>query len=113
MTYQNLLLDTTEGIGTVSFNRPAALNALNAETVQELYQALQEMEDNPEVKVIILTGTGDRAFIAGADISELRKMNYLAAVRFSKLGHAALDRIEGLEKVVIAAVNGFALGGGR
>lgn len=112
MAYQNLLLDIADGIGTVSINRPKALNALNIETLLELQKAFQEFEDNPEVQVVILTGTGDRAFVAGADISEMKDMQPLQAIRFSKLGHATLDQIEGLNKVVIAAVNGFALGGG-
>ncbi len=112
MTYRNLLLDIADGIGTVSINRPKALNALNIETLHELQQAFHELEDHPGVKVVILTGAGDRAFIAGADILEMRDMSCLEAVRFSKLGHATLDQIEGLKKVVIAAVNGFALGGG-
>lgn len=112
MTYKNLLLDIADGIGTVSINRPEALNALNIETLHELRQAFQETGKNPEVKVVILTGTGERAFVAGADIREMKDLNYLEAVRFSRLGHAALDQIEKLKKVVIAAVNGFALGGG-
>jgi len=112
MTYQNLLVDITDGIGTVAINRPKALNALNVETVHELQKAFQELESHPEVKVIILTGAGDRAFVAGAEISEMKDMNCLEAVRFSKLGSATLHQIEGLRKAVIAAVNGFALGGG-
>jgi len=112
MTYQNLLLDIVDGIATVSINRPKALNALNIKTLHELQGAFQELEKNPGVRVVILTGTGDRAFIAGADILEMKDMNCLEAVRFSKLGHATLDQIEGLGKVVIAAINGFALGGG-
>jgi enoyl-CoA hydratase len=112
MTYQNLLLDIASGVGTVSINRPKALNALNIETLHDLQKAFQELENNPEVKVVIMTGTGDRAFVAGADIQEMKDMDCLEAVRFSSLGHATLDQIEGLRKVVIAAVNGFALGGG-
>ncbi len=112
MAYQNLLLDIADGIGTVAVNRPKALNALNTETLHELQRVFEESESNPEVQVVILTGVGDRSFIAGADISEMRDMNSLEAIRFSKLGHATLDQIERLGKVVIAAVNGFALGGG-
>lgn len=112
MTYQNLLLDIADGLGTVSINRPEALNALNMETLYEVQKAFRELEDNPEVNVVILTGAGDRAFIAGADILEMKDMSCLEAVRFSKLGHTTLDQIEGLKKTVIAAVNGFALGGG-
>ncbi len=112
MTYQNLLLDIADGIGTVTINRPKALNALNKATLFELQAALAELEENPEVQVIVLTGAGDRSFVAGADISEMKDMDSLEAIRFSKLGHTTLDHIEGLKKVVIAAVNGFALGGG-
>ncbi len=112
MTYKNLLLDIGDGIGTVSINRPEALNALNIETLHELHTGFQEIESNPEVRVVILTGAGERAFVAGADISEMKDMNYFEAVHFSRLGHAALDLIGGSKKVVIAAVNGFALGGG-
>jgi len=113
MTYQNLLLDITDGIGTVSINRPKALNALNIKTLHELQKAFQELENNPEVKVVILTGAGDKAFIAGADIHEMKDMNSLDAVRFSKLGHATLDQIEGLRKVVIASVMGLPWEGGQ
>jgi enoyl-CoA hydratase len=112
MRYHNLLLDLTDGIGTLSINRPKALNALNRETLQELQLAFQELENSPEVKVIVLTGAGDRAFVAGADILEMKDMNGLEAVRFSEFGHETLSQIEKLRKVVIAAVNGFALGGG-
>lgn len=112
MTYQNLLVDISDGIGTVAINRPKALNALNIETLHELNKAFEELENEIGVRAVILTGAGDRAFVAGADISEMKDMKSLEAIRFSKLGHATLDRIEGLRKVVIAAVNGSALGGG-
>lgn len=112
MTYQNLLLDVAAGVGILSINRPKALNALNIETLHELQEAFRELETNPEVGVVILTGAGDRAFVAGADILEMKDMKCLEAVRFSKLGQATLEQIEGLRKVVIAAINGFALGGG-
>jgi enoyl-CoA hydratase len=112
MAYQNLLVDISDGIGTVSINRPKALNALNRETVLELREVFRELENNPDVKVMILTGAGDRAFVAGADILEMKDMTYTEAVRWSQLGHATLSQIEGSSKVVIAAVNGFALGGG-
>jgi enoyl-CoA hydratase len=112
MTYQNLLLEISDGIGTVTINRPKALNALNIETLHELQSAFQDLENEPAVEVAILTGAGDRAFVAGADILERMDMNSLEAIRFAELGHSTLDQIEGLRKVVIAAVNGFALGGG-
>ncbi|MBW2056080.1 MAG: enoyl-CoA hydratase/isomerase family protein [Deltaproteobacteria bacterium] len=112
MAYQNLLLDIAEGIGTVAINRPKALNALNMETLHELQAVFGELEEDDRVGVVILTGSGDRAFVAGADIQEMKEMNCLEAFRFSRLGHETLGRIERMGKVVIAAVNGFALGGG-
>lgn len=110
--YENLLVEITEGIGTVSINRPKALNALNTETLSQLQQVFRDLEGDPAVRVVILTGAGDRAFVAGADILEMKDMSCLEAVRFSEFGHATLAQIEGLAKPVIAAVNGFALGGG-
>jgi enoyl-CoA hydratase len=112
MTYRNLSFDLEDRIGTVTINRPKALNALNTETLHELQGVFHKMEDDPEVQVVILTGAGDRAFVAGADIQEMKDMDCLEALRFSEFGHETLDQIEGLRKVVIAAVNGFALGGG-
>ena len=112
MPYRNLLIDTSEGIGTISINRPKALNALNRETLHEFDAAFQDLEQNAAVKVIILTGAGERAFVAGADILEMKDMGCLEATRWSEFGHATLDRIEESAKTVIAAVNGFALGGG-
>ena len=112
MTYQNLLVDIAEDIGTVSINRPKALNALNIETLGELREVFEDLENNPEVRVVILTGAGDRAFVAGAEIQQMKDMNCLEATNFSHLGTGILHQIETSMKVVIAAVNGFALGGG-
>jgi enoyl-CoA hydratase len=109
--YQNLIVEIKEKIGTIKINRPAALNALNMETVQELNDAVHELSENSEVKVIILTGEG-KAFVAGADISEMKDMTKGQAMDLSKMGQKAFSFIESQEKPVIAAVNGFALGGG-
>lgn len=112
MSYNNLLLEVENTIATITFNRPKALNALNNELLSELSVALDEIEQDENIKVLILTGAGDKAFIAGADISELATFNALQAKIFSKKGHDAIGKLQELSIPVIAAVNGFALGGG-
>jgi len=111
VAYQNLIVETKDKIGIIKINRPAALNALNSQTIQELNDAVHELSENPEVRVIILTGEG-KAFVAGADISEMKDMNKEEAMDFSRRGHKVFSFIESQEKPIIAAVNGFALGGG-
>jgi len=112
MEFKNILLSTDGEIGTLMINRPKALNALNMETLQEIQMGIQEVKNRSEVRVLIITGAGEKAFIAGADISEMRGMNSIEALNFSKLGHLTLKMIEDLDRPVLAAVNGFALGGG-
>lgn len=112
MSFNNILLDIQEGIATISINRPKALNALNPEVVEELGDAFRQIAKNKEVRAVILTGTGDKAFVAGADIATMAKMNPMEAKRFSASGHEVLFAMEALEIPIIAAVNGFALGGG-
>jgi len=112
MEYKNLLLTMENMIGILTINRPKALNALNTETLGELQQAIEEVKGNPTLRVLIVTGAGDKAFVAGADIQEMKEMNSMAALGFSKLGHDTMKKIEDLDRPVIAAVNGFALGGG-
>ena len=112
MSYNNLLYDKEDGIGIVTINRPKLLNALNGEVHAELYKIFQEIEDDPGVRVVILTGSGERAFVAGADIAEMQLQSSLEIGSFIGTGRKAFDRIYSLSKPVIAAVNGFALGGG-
>lgn len=112
MTYNNIIFEVNAGIATITFNRPKALNALNNDLLSELSTALDDICDDEEIRVLILTGTGDKAFIAGADISELTTFNALQAKKFSKKGHEVIGKLQELAIPVIAAVNGFALGGG-
>jgi enoyl-CoA hydratase len=112
MDYTNLLVDIAEGLATVTVNRPKALNALNRDTLQDLQQAFDALEQDTAVKVIILTGAGEKAFVAGADIAKMQEMNDLEARSFILLGKQVMTTIENSGKPVIAAVNGFALGGG-
>ena len=112
MAYNNILLSIEGEIGTLMINRPKALNALNGETLKEIQAVVQEVKDLSEVKVLIVTGAGEKAFIAGADIMEMKGKNAIEARAFSKLGHETLNMIQDLDRPVIGAVNGFALGGG-
>jgi enoyl-CoA hydratase len=112
MAYELILLEMADGIATISVNRPKALNALNPQVVEEIGAALKEIGANPEVRVAILTGTGDKAFVAGADIGSMAQMTALEAKRFSAAGQEVLLAMESAEFPIIAAVNGFALGGG-
>jgi enoyl-CoA hydratase len=112
MAYENILVDFSEGITTLTINRPKSLNALSAATVAELEHAVEELEGKAEVKALILTGAGEKAFVAGADISEMSQLTSPQALRFSEMGHQLGDALEALPIPTIAAVNGFALGGG-
>ena len=113
MNYENLLTIIENGIETITINRPDKLNALNKKTIEELHQVLTESEKNAAVKVIILTGSGQKAFVAGADISEFANFSIEQGKALSADGHKKLfDCIENLSKPVIGAINGFALGGG-
>ncbi|MBI3535067.1 MAG: enoyl-CoA hydratase/isomerase family protein [Deltaproteobacteria bacterium] len=112
-TCKNLILDYKElGIQIVKISRIKQLNALNTETLEELKETLQVFAKDTTVRVVILTGDGDKAFIAGADIAEMKDMNTSQGVRFSRLGHDVAKLLEQMPKPTIAAVNGFALGGG-
>ena len=112
MAYENILWAVEEGVGTLTFNRPKVLNALSQRTFAELAEVLDELERAGGVRAVVLTGAGEKAFVAGADVAELSAMTPLAAREFSERAHAVLARLESLPIVTIAAVNGFALGGG-
>src|SRR5258708_28770445 len=112
MGSQNLLVETREGITFVTVNRPDKLNALNDRTVEELDAASAVLAAAPATRGVILTGAGEKAFVAGADIAELATQSPVDGKARSLRGQRVLDRIERLGKPVIAAVNGFALGGG-
>jgi enoyl-CoA hydratase len=112
MEYKNILLSFEGEIGILAINRPKALNALNIETLKDIQMGIQEAKDHLEMKVLIMTGSGEKAFVAGADIAEMKGMNSIEALNFSKLGHLTLKMIQDLDRPVIAAVNGYALGGG-
>lgn len=112
MAYENIIFEVTEGIATITFNRPKALNALNGQLLDELSAALDEIEADEEVRVLVLTGAGEKSFVAGADITELATFNTLQGKLFSRKGQLIISRLQELPIPVIAAVNGFALGGG-
>lgn len=112
MSSENILCVREAGVATVTVNRPDKLNALNALTISELDACLAALADDPEARVVVLTGAGPKAFVAGADIAELATLGAAEAQRLARRGQALMDRIEHLGKPVIAAVNGFALGGG-
>jgi len=111
MDFKNLTLDIRGGIAVITMNRPEALNALNSDTFHELNHAFCAIEAEPSVGVVIITGAG-KAFVAGADIVEMKDMNGQQSRAFSKLGQHVMRRMECMETIFIAAVNGFALGGG-
>src|SRR6185295_5046604 len=112
MPPQTLLVATNDGVCTVTVNRPDKLNALNAQVMRELDALFEALAADPQVKGVILTGAGEKAFVAGADIAELNAQSPVDGKEHTLRGQRVLDRIEGLGKPVIAAVNGFALGGG-
>ena len=112
MAYENILLEKKNSIAYVTVNRSKVLNALNMATMEELGVAFQEIRTDPSIRVAILTGAGEKAFVAGADIGELAKQDAVSGKEYAHRGQAVLDLIENLGKPVIACINGFALGGG-
>ncbi|UCG70658.1 MAG: enoyl-CoA hydratase/isomerase family protein [Thermoplasmata archaeon] len=112
MELKNVILEKDKNIGIISMNRPQALNALNSETLTDIRTAAQELNDDPDIGVIIITGVGEKAFVAGADIKEMKDMTPLEARKFMHFGQSVFNVIDNLPKPTIAAVNGYALGGG-
>lgn len=113
MSYKNIFLEEEKGITTIIINRPNKLNALNRETIEELHEAFDEANNNKNTKVIIVTGSGEKAFVAGADISEFANFSVSEGSKLAAKGQELLfNFVENLATPVIAAVNGFALGGG-
>jgi enoyl-CoA hydratase len=112
MNFQNILFEKKNAIAYVTINRPKVLNALNMATMEELRAAFHDIKNDANVRVVIVTGAGDKAFIAGADIAELNQNDAITAKEYTHRGQSVLNLIENLGKPVIAAINGFALGGG-
>ena len=113
MNFDNILVNIVENLATITINRPKKLNALNKDTIEELHDAFSNLNSDKEIKVIILTGSGEKAFVAGADISEFADFNVEDGTELARKGHETLfDFVQNLSTPVIAAVNGFALGGG-
>ncbi|MCG6928150.1 MAG: enoyl-CoA hydratase/isomerase family protein [Acidobacteria bacterium] len=112
MAYENLLVEKKDGVAIVTVNRPDKLNALNGRTIEELDAAFSALASDPEVRGVVVTGAGEKAFVAGADIEELSGLDAEAGRALSERGQRVFDRIEWLGKPVVAAVGGFALGGG-
>ena len=110
--FKNILLKKEPPIAIVQINRPNALNALNYDTLLELKTAFLDLQNDPDADIIILTGAGDKAFVAGADIAYMQNLTVLEGRKFARLGQEVFSLIESIEKPVIAAINGFALGGG-
>lgn len=112
MSYSHILYEINEGIALITVNRPEKMNALNIATIAELDKAIESANSDENVKAVLLTGAGNKAFVAGADISELNKMDMNAAIALSKSGQKTFSKFEQCSKPVLALVNGFSLGGG-
>lgn len=112
MTFKNLLTKIEDNLGWIIVNRPDKLNALNGETIKELQEAFLSFQEDPEVKAVLLTGSGEKAFVAGADITELARLDQPGGKDYVLKGQELTQIIENFPKPVIAAVNGYALGGG-
>lgn len=112
MNFENIIVDKIGSIGKLTINRPDVRNALNRQTLREIENAIEELGNDPAIRVIVITGSGDRAFCAGADVLEMKDASPLDTVEDCQLGKRVFARIEALGKPVIAQVNGYALGGG-
>jgi len=113
MEFKNTLYEKSEGIATITINRPEVRNALNEETFNEIQARLEDAKNDENIRVIVITGAGDRAFSAGADLKMMKGASSVRATELSRIGQHVFDYIETLEKPVIAAINGYALGGGN
>lgn len=107
-----VLCEVKDTVALVTINLPKALNALNSEVISALYEQMEQLERNPRIKAVIITGAGEKAFVAGADIASMSRMTPQEATAFSQAGHRTMDKIAAMRPVTIAAINGFALGGG-
>ncbi|NLV21432.1 MAG: short-chain-enoyl-CoA hydratase [Syntrophomonadaceae bacterium] len=112
MAYENVILEKENELAILTINRPKALNALNKDTLLDIKAVIEDIKNDPAVKVLIITGSGEKSFVAGADIAYMKDFNVRQARDFAQLGQQVFRTIELMEKPVIAAVNGFALGGG-
>lgn len=112
MNYQNIITSIENGVLTITINRPDKLNALNQQTISELGHAITDAQSDEEIRVVLLTGAGEKAFVAGADITEFSGLDIKQGSQLARAGHEVFDMFENSSKPVIAAVNGFALGGG-
>lgn len=112
MSYENIIFETQDKIAKITFNRPKALNALNADLLDEFSNAIDKIAGDEDIRVLVLTGAGEKSFVAGADITELAAFNALQAKVFAQKGQNIISKLQSLSIPVIAAVNGFALGGG-
>ena len=112
MTLETLLVEREGAVAIVTINRPKVLNALNTQTINDLERAMRELQKDDDVRAVVLTGAGEKSFVAGADINELAALSPAEGQRHGRRGQAVFDAIEHLGKPVIAAINGFALGGG-
>lgn len=112
MSYETILFEQEGDIATITIDRPKSMNALNAQLIAELTDAVEQIAVNEDIRVLVLTGSGEKAFVAGADIGELSTLNPLQASYFAEKGHILMDKLQELPIPVIAMVNGFALGGG-
>jgi len=110
MEFKNTLYEKRDGMATITINRPEAMNALNAETIPEILSRLDDAEKDDNIKVVVITGAGEKAFCAGLDLKPMRDIKVIKAVEISRLGQKLTLAIEELGKPVIAAINGYALG---
>ena len=111
MTYKNIILERKDNVATIRINRPKALNAIDTATLDELLEVEKELNDDKQIRVVVLTGEG-KAFVSGGDIGEMHKLDTVTGIGFTDKGHLTLSNLENMKKPVIAAVNGYALGGG-